>query len=111
MPTIRVMPHATLCPKGTEFAVEPGENLCESLLRHDVSIEHACELSRACTTCHVIIRQGFDSLEPSDEEEDDLLDKAWGLSPHSRLSCQVHVADQDLSVEIPRYTINHARET
>ena len=110
MPTIRVLPHATLCPEGTEFAASTGDNLCESMLRHDVLIEHACELSRACTTCHVIIRKGFDSLEPSEEEEDDLLDKAWGLSPHSRLSCQVQVADEDLSVEIPRYTINHARE-
>jgi 2Fe-2S ferredoxin len=67
-------------------------------------------MSRACTTCHVIIRKGFDSLTPSDEDEDDLLDRAWGLSSQSRLSCQVAVGAQDLEVEIPRYTINHARE-
>ena len=110
MPKIRVLPHVELCPQGTEFVLSQGANLCRSLLDHGVEIEHACEMSRACTTCHVIIRKGFDSLAPSDEDEDDLLDRAWGLSPQSRLSCQVAVGAQDLEVEIPRYTINHARE-
>jgi 2Fe-2S ferredoxin len=81
------------------------------MLDHHVDIEHACELSCACTTCHVVIRQGFDSLEPSEDKEDDLLDMAWGLTSRSRLSCQAIVEDQDLTVEIPRYTINHAKET
>ena len=67
-------------------------------------------MSCACTTCHVVIREGFASLEPSDELEDDLLDKAWGLEATSRLSCQALVTDTDLVVEIPRYTINHAKE-
>jgi len=64
----------------------------------------------ACTTCHVIIGAGFDALAESDELEDYLLDKAWGLEPESRLSCQVIVTDEDLVVEIPKYTINHASE-
>lgn len=72
--------------------------------------EHACEKSCACTTCHCIVREGFDSLPESSEEEDDMLDKAWGLEPESRLSCQARVTDDDLVIEIPRYTINHARE-
>jgi 2Fe-2S ferredoxin len=80
------------------------------LLEHDVAIEHACEMSCACTTCHVIVRQGFASLVPSDEDEDDLLDQAWGLTPQSRLSCQARVGATDLVIEIPRYSINHARE-
>ena len=80
------------------------------MLENGVNIEHACEMSRACTTCHVIVRQGFDSMEPSEEEEDDLLDKAWGLEPQSRLSCQAIVAREDLTVEIPKYSINHAKE-
>ena len=67
-------------------------------------------MSCACTTCHVVVREGFESLEPSDELEDDMLDKAWGLEPNSRLSCQAMIADQDLVVELPRYTVNHARE-
>jgi 2Fe-2S ferredoxin len=64
----------------------------------------------ACTTCHVVVREGFDSLDESDEDEDDLLDKAWGLEPDSRLSCQVIVGEEDLVIEIPRYTINQVSE-
>ena len=89
---------------------ERGETVCEALLRNDIEIEHACEMSCACTTCHVIVREGFDSLGEADELEEDYLDKAWGLEPESRLSCQAQVGDTDLVVEIPRYTINHASE-
>jgi 2Fe-2S ferredoxin len=89
---------------------EQGESVCEALLRHDIEIEHACEMSCACTTCHVIVREGFESLEEADELEEDYLDKAWGLEPESRLSCQAQVGDTNLVVEIPRYTINHASE-
>ncbi|SFZ79259.1 ISC system 2Fe-2S type ferredoxin [Chitinimonas taiwanensis] len=110
MPIITVLPHAQLCPSGASFEVASGETICDALLEHDIAIEHACEKSCACTTCHVIVRQGFNSLAPSEEEEDDLLDKAWGLSAQSRLSCQAVVAKADLTVEIPKYTINHARE-
>jgi 2Fe-2S ferredoxin len=80
------------------------------LLEHHIDIEHACEMSCACTTCHVVVRQGYDSLNPPEEEEEDLLDRAWGLEPQSRLSCQAIVGRQDLTVEIPRYSINHAKE-
>jgi 2Fe-2S ferredoxin len=104
------LPHPEILPEGKEFDVPAGDNLCRTLLAHGVEIEHACEMSRACTTCHVIVREGFGSLEPSGEDEDDLLDRAWGLTPVSRLSCQVEVGDQDLTVELPRYTINYARE-
>lgn len=111
MPTVRVLPHQQLCPEGKTFEVAPGAMLCKALLDEGIAIEHACEMSLACTTCHVIIREGFDRLEESSEEEDDMLDKAWGLTARSRLSCQVLMpVDEDLVVEIPRYTINHARE-
>ena len=110
MPKIIVLPHEELCPQGTLFDVEPGISICDALLQHDVEIEHACEKSCACTTCHVILREGFNSLEPAEEAEEDLLDKAWGLEPTSRLSCQAVVADQDLVVEIPKYSINMAKE-
>jgi len=110
MPVIRVLPHETLCPQGSRFEVPEGTVLCRALLAQGIAIEHACELSCACTTCHVMIREGGASLEPATEAEDDMLDKAWGLSAQSRLSCQVQVAASDLVVEIPRYTINHARE-
>ena len=110
MPTIKILPHPDYCPNGAEINAPTGTSICEAMLENGVNIEHACEMSRACTTCHVIVRQGFDSMEPSEEEEDDLLDKAWGLEPQSRLSCQAIVGKDDLTVEIPRYSINHARE-
>lgn len=99
-----------LCPDGAVIEAEPGTSICDALLENDIEIEHACEKSCACTTCHVIVREGFNSLEASDELEDDLLDKAWGLTAQSRLSCQALVEQTDLVVEIPKYTINHARE-
>ena len=110
MPTITVLPHAELCPQGTSFEAEPGASLLDSLLDHGIDVEHACEKSCACTTCHVIVREGFDSLPASSDDEDDLLDRAWGLTPVSRLSCQAIVDAERLVVEIPRYTINQVKE-
>lgn len=110
MTQIIVLPHEELCPEGALLNVEPGVSICDALLQNGVEIEHACEKSCACTTCHVIIREGLDSLNPADELEDDMLDKAWGLEPNSRLSCQALVADADLVVEIPKYTINMVKE-
>jgi len=110
VPKIVFLPHAQHCPEGAVIEVTPGISICDAALEHGIEIEHACEKSCACTTCHVIVRQGFDSLELADELEEDLLDKAWGLEPDSRLSCQAVVANEDLVIEIPRYTINHASE-
>ncbi len=110
MPILKILPHASLCPAGLALDVERGTNLCRALLDHGVAIEHACELSCACTTCHIVVKQGFNSLKASDESEDDLLDRAWGLTAVSRLSCQTVMANQDLTIEIPKYSINHARE-
>ena len=111
MTQITILPHAELCPDGAIIEAEPGTSLCAALLDNGIEIEHACEMSCACTTCHCIVREGFDSLNEADELEEDLLDKAWGLEAQSRLSCQAVVADEDLVIDIPRYTINHARET
>jgi 2Fe-2S ferredoxin len=110
MPKIVILPHAERCPEGAVIEAEKGESIIDAALRNGVEIEHACEKSCACTTCHVIVREGFASLPVSDELEDDLLDKAWGLEPDSRLSCQALVQDEDLVVEIPRYTINQVSE-
>ncbi|MEP7282650.1 MAG: ISC system 2Fe-2S type ferredoxin [Rubrivivax sp.] len=110
MPTIHILPHPEFCPEGDSIEAARGTSVCEALLENGIAIEHACELSCACTTCHVVVQQGFDSLGEMDEAEEDLLDRAWGLQPTSRLSCQAIVSDQDVTVEIPRYSINHARE-
>ncbi|MBO6556643.1 MAG: ISC system 2Fe-2S type ferredoxin [Pseudomonadales bacterium] len=110
MPQLIFLPHEERCPEGAVIEAETGDNLIEVALDNGIDIEHACERACACTTCHVIIREGFDSLEESEELEDDLLDKAWGLEPDSRLSCQVIVGEEDLVVEIPKYTINQVSE-
>jgi ferredoxin, 2Fe-2S len=110
MTQIIVLPHEELCPSGALINAEPGISICDALLQNGIEIEHACEKSCACTTCHVILREGYDSIAPAEETEDDLLDKAWGLEPYSRLSCQAVVANADLVVEIPKYTINMVKE-
>ena len=110
MPQIVVLPHASLCPDGAVIEAPAGKSICDVLLENDIEIEHACEKSCACTTCHVVIREGYDSLDEPQEKEEDLLDRAWGLEATSRLSCQALVADKDLVVAIPKYTINQVRE-
>ncbi len=110
MPQIVVLPHETLCPEGAVLEVPTGTSVCDALLENDIEIEHACEKSCACTTCHVVVREGYNSLNEPDELEEDLLDKAWGLEPESRLSCQAIVATTPLVVEIPKYSINMTRE-
>jgi 2Fe-2S ferredoxin len=110
MPQMIVLPHEELCPQGAVIEANAGDTICDTLLANGIEIEHACEKSCACTTCHVILRKGFESLKAAEENEEDFLDKAWGLEPTSRLSCQAVVADQELIVEIPKYTINMVKE-
>jgi 2Fe-2S ferredoxin len=110
MPTITVLPHDSLAPAGARFEAEAGRSLCQQLLDHGIDIEHACGMVAACTTCHVIVREGFGRLAPPSDEEDDMLDKAWGLTASSRLSCQIDPVAVDITIELPKYTINHARE-
>ncbi len=110
MPQIVFLPHEVICPEGAVIQAEKGESICRAALRNGLEIEHACEMSCACTTCHVVIREGYETLAEPDELEDDYLDKAWGLEPDSRLSCQSLVDTEDLVVEIPKYTINMVSE-
>lgn len=110
MPKITVLPHPEICPEGAEVQAPRGTSVCIALLDNRIPIEHACEMVCACTTCHVIVRKGYESLGEIDESEEDMLDRAWGLTPTSRLSCQAILSDEDVTVEIPRYSINHARE-
>jgi len=110
MPKITVLPHPALCAEGAAFEAAAGETLCNLLLAHGIEIEHACEKSCACTTCHVVVRAGFESLAAAEEKEEDMLDKAWGLEANSRLSCQARMNGADLTIEIPKYTINYERE-
>ena len=110
MTQLIVLPHVELCPDGAVIEAEVGKSICENLLANEIALDHACEMSCACTTCHVIVREGFNSLEAAEEIEEDLLDKAWGLEPNSRLSCQAIVTETPLVIEIPRYSINMTKE-
>ncbi|MDL5033453.1 ISC system 2Fe-2S type ferredoxin [Pelomonas sp. APW6] len=110
MPIIKILPHAEYCPDGAELKAPAGTSICEALLDNGIAIEHACDQVCACTTCHVVVREGFASLSEMEEGEEDMLDRAWGLEPNSRLSCQAILGQKDVLVEIPKYSINHAKE-
>ena len=111
LPFDHVLPHAELCPEGKHFEARSGTLLCDALAAHGVAIEHACEKACVCTTCHVVIRDGFAALRPASDDEEDQLGKAWGLELTSHLSCQVRLPQQgELVVEIPRYSRNFVRE-
>jgi len=110
MTKVTVLPHPDTCPDGLDLEIKPGKVLCDALLAAGVEVEHACDGVCACSTCHVIIREGFTSLSLAEDEEEDQLDEAWGLTPTSRLACQVKVGQTPLIIELPRYSLNHARE-
>ena len=110
MARITILPHEEYCPQGATIEAPAGTTICQALLDNHIEIEHACDMVCACTTCHVIVREGGESLNDIEEGEDDMLDRAWGLTPQSRLSCQARVAGERLVVEVPRYTINYAKE-
>lgn len=110
MPKVTVLPHEQVCPEGKTFELAAGQNLARALLKEGIKIEHACEFSCACSTCHVIIRKGFDSLNEPGDNELDHLDAAWGAGMESRLACQTLMGNEDITVEIPKYSRNHAKE-
>lgn len=110
MPIIKILPHPEYCPQGTSVTAPAGTSICEALLDNNIAIEHACDMVCACTTCHVIVREGMQSLNEIEEGEEDMLDRAWGLEPNSRLSCQAILAQENVTIEIPKYSINHAKE-
>src|SRR5260370_28059372 len=101
-------------PAGAPFQHngQPGSILDVLLGRH-IHLEHACGGNCACTTCHVIVKQGFNKLSEASEQEEDLLDKAPGLTPTSRLGCQAVLEDPNAQIVIvvPLYTLNQIRES
>ncbi|MCZ6728224.1 MAG: 2Fe-2S iron-sulfur cluster-binding protein [SAR324 cluster bacterium] len=89
---------------------EPG-SILDWADQHDIEIEHACGGFAACSTCHVIVREGLDSCNEASEEEEDMLDEAPGLTLQSRLACQcIPDGSQDLVVEIPAWNRNLVKE-
>lgn len=110
MPRVRLLPHPELCPQGLDIDIKTGKSLCEGLLKAGVAIEHACEMVAACSTCHVYVREGGDSLAEAGDNENDQLDNAWGLEAQSRLSCCIKLGERDITIKLPKHTRNHARE-
>ncbi|ALD15522.1 2Fe-2S ferredoxin [Buchnera aphidicola (Aphis glycines)] len=110
MPKIFFLPHKFILPKGAICICKKGETILNVALLNNIKLEHACEKSCACSTCHCIIRKGFLSLSGWTEKEEDVLDKAWGLESTSRLSCQAIIGDSDIEVEIPLYNANHVSD-
>lgn len=78
---------------------KPG-SILDVALEHGISLEHNCGGNCACTTCHVIVRKGAENLSGMEEDEEDRLDQAPGLTPYSRLGCQA-VVQGDVTIEIP----------
>lgn len=99
----------TFLPQQRTVEVREGASVLDAAVKGALPLEHACGGVCACSTCHVIVRQGFDKLEPASEREEDMLDNAPCLTPQSRLGCQIEVHD-DLVVEIPPMTRNMVSE-
>ncbi len=110
MKKIKILPHEVICPEGLTIEAQDEETVLDACLRNGIKIEHACEKSCACTTCHVVVREGFSSLDSASDTEEDLLDKAWGLEATSRLSCQVVTKAKVTVIELHRYTLNQFSE-
>lgn len=110
MTKITILPHHELAPEGAVIEAKKGVSLCKNLLENGINIEHACDMVCACTTCHVYVRSGLKNINPASDAEEDKLDRAWGVSADSRLSCQIIIGDDPITVEIPKYSINHAKE-
>jgi len=101
MPTIRFLP-TFLTAEETTIVVEPGVTLLEAAEMAGVPMGDACGGNCACSTCHVHVVEGFDSLEEMDDDEDDILGKAEDVQFTSRLGCQTDVENTDLVVRITR---------
>lgn len=88
----------------------PG-SILDIAMAHGVELDHACGGVCACSTCHVVVRQGLDTCNESTDDEEDQLDEAYGLTANSRLGCQcVPNGRTDVRVEIPTWNRNLARE-
>jgi 2Fe-2S ferredoxin len=103
------MPKVTFLPAGKVVEVQEGTTVLAAAGDANVELDHACGGVCACSTCHVIIQAGYAALKPAAEEEEDQLDEAVGVTPKSRLGCQVKVTT-DLVVEIPKHSRNLVSE-
>lgn len=96
------MPKVTFQPEGISVEIDTGTSLLEAARRCDAPVGSACGGNLACSTCHLWIRTGADSLTEIEDGENDILDKAFDVRPQSRLGCQARVAGADVECEITR---------
>jgi 2Fe-2S ferredoxin len=96
------MPRITFLPDGNTIEVPRGTSILEAAKKCGAQVGYACGGVCACSTCHVYVRAGLDSLSEQKENEEDILDKAFDVRSSSRLGCQAHVDDEDIVVEITR---------
>lgn len=89
-------------PEPLSVEVEPGSSILQAAQKADAKVGFACGGNCACSTCHVYVRKGYDSLSDVEENEEDILDKAFDVRPVSRLGCQAKIGDADLECEITR---------
>mgnify|MGYP000636150129 CR=1 FL=1 len=101
MPKLIVLPHPVICPDGVVLSTPVGASVVEALLAVDVAIPHACNMNCACTSCHVVIHEGAETVMPADDLEVQLTRNAYGFGPSSRLGCQLRMASAELVVELP----------
>ena len=99
----------TFLPRGNVCEAKAGESVLDVAHRNGIEIDHACGGVCACSTCHIIVKKGFNGLEEASEEEEDMLDLAPMLSTTSRLACQIEI-NGDLDVEIPAHNRNLVKE-
>lgn len=102
MPIVKVQPHKDVCPNGAEIDVETGKRLAQALNQAGVSLPHSCQYNCACASCHVIVKEGYDTLGTPDDDEYDQLECAVDVCPTSRLACQVRMGIENITIEIPK---------
>jgi 2Fe-2S ferredoxin len=96
------MPKVTFLPEGISIEVQAGTSILQAAKKCGAKVGYACGGVCACSTCHVYVKSGFDSLSEQQENEEDILDKAFDVRAISRLSCQSKLDEEDVVVEITR---------
>ncbi len=105
------MPKIHFMPIDVTVDVPEGTPILDAALDNDIQIDHNCGGNCACSTCHVIVEAGYESLDDMTEDEEDMLDEAEGLTETSRLSCQALVKTTDLTVKIPDNEVSWEDDT
>ncbi|HSN28510.1 MAG TPA: 2Fe-2S iron-sulfur cluster-binding protein [Kofleriaceae bacterium] len=93
-------PHGKKSTGPLTVEAKRGETILEIAEECGARVGHACGGNLACSTCHVYVQQGFDSMPEIADKENDIMDKAFDVRPESRLGCQCRLADEDVVVEI-----------